>query len=75
MRHWHQESQYLVLLAVADEAALIELRNRVEHQRLPYADFHEPDLDGALTALAITPGDTTSKLCANIPLLGAAMVE
>lgn len=68
LRFWHEESQYLVLLSVADEAALENLRSRVEAERIPYSSYREPDFGDELTALAIAPGLATQRLCANLPL-------
>jgi hypothetical protein len=54
IRAWHNSSQVLVLLSAADKAALEQL-----HYDLPLWldvwEFHEPDRDGELTAIAVEP--------------------
>lgn len=67
-RQWYEESQFLILLAAPDEAALAALRDEAERRNLPVVSYHEPDLDNALTAIAIAPSEKTRKLCANLPL-------
>jgi hypothetical protein len=44
-----------VLLAATDELELSRLRVDVAAAGLRAAPFHEPDLDGALTAIAVEP--------------------
>jgi len=68
LRFWHEESQYLVLLSCEDEAALVDLRSRVEAERIAYSEYREPDFNDELTALAIAPSVATRRLCANLPL-------
>ena len=55
VRDWHAASNTLVLLSVPDEAALFRLRARAAADGLRCLGFHEPDLDHALTALALEP--------------------
>lgn len=45
----------LVLLAARDELSLFWLRDDALRKGLRVAAFHEPDLDGALTAIALEP--------------------
>lgn len=66
-RQWHQESNTLVVLAVPDEHALADLiadidcgdwryrRTKPDGSPYLFTAFHEPDLDDALTAVAIEP--------------------
>ena len=70
VRRWHSESNTLVLLAVADELALSWLRADAVRRRLRTVAFHEPDLDGALTAIALEPA--AWRLVAHLPLALAA---
>ena len=67
-RSWHETSQYLVLLAAPDEAALLGLPQRAERAGLSTSTYREPDFDDSVTAVVIEPGELTSKICANYPL-------
>jgi len=49
---WHSESNNLVVLQVEDVPTLAE---RLESMGIKIARFTEPDLDGALTAIAAEP--------------------
>jgi hypothetical protein len=52
---WHAHSNTLVVLAARDELALHWLAVDAESAGLRVARFHEPDLGGALTAVAFEP--------------------
>jgi len=52
---WHASSNTLVVLAARDELALSWLGQDVEAAGLAIAKVHEPDLGGALTAIAVEP--------------------
>lgn len=67
---WHQDSQYLVLVSVPDEVELIGLASRALAAGIEVSTWHEPDLAGATTAVALEPGATARRLCANLPLHG-----
>lgn len=54
-RAWHEGSQILVLLSVPDEAALYDLADTFFWIDIDHVAFHEPDLDGELTAIAVHP--------------------
>jgi hypothetical protein len=56
----------LVLLAVSDELSLSWLRADAAAGGLRVVAFHEPDLNDALTALALEPA--ASRLVARLPL-------
>ena len=61
---WHTTSNTVVVATVPDEPALKELA-----AQLPYAvSFREPDMKGAMTALAVI--DPPRKLVGGLPLLG-----
>ena len=66
MRSWHTRSNTLVLLAVPDELALSWLYTDATRRGLRAVRFHEPDLDGALTAVALEPA--ARRLVAHLPL-------
>jgi hypothetical protein len=62
---WSRAGGFLVLLAARDEAALHALAGDARAARFPAAVFCEPDLDGALTAVAV---HGAARLCARYPL-------
>lgn len=66
--NWHRHSQWLVILAAADEVELRSLFFRAQEAGLPCTAFHEPDMNDEMTAIAIAPSDLTRRLCANLPL-------
>lgn len=54
-RAWHRGSNNLVLLQVPDGAALRDLARQAGRHRIACAEFFEPDLDYAMTAIALGP--------------------
>jgi len=60
---WSRAGGFLILLAAPDEAALHDLAARAAG--CPAAAFREPDLGGALTAVAV---HGAGRLCARYPL-------
>jgi hypothetical protein len=56
----------VVVLAAPDELSLVWLRDDAVTVGLRVAAFHEPDLDGALTALALEPA--AGRLVGGLPL-------
>lgn len=69
-RRWQETSQWLVLVTVPDEAALLRLCADASKAMHPFVEWREPDLDGAVTAIALAPGGPSRRLTANLPLLG-----
>jgi peptidyl-tRNA hydrolase len=65
---WSNVSNYLVVLSVPDEDALLDLLDQVCDLGLIYEAFVEPDLNNEHTAVAIYPSEATSRLLANLPL-------
>lgn len=63
---WHAESNNLVCLAAPDEPALAQLAVALIGAGLPVVCFHEPDLDGQLTAIATGP--EAQRFLSNYPL-------
>jgi peptidyl-tRNA hydrolase len=63
---WFAESNTLVLLEVSDEPALAALAVRARDDDIPVAAFHEPDLGGSLTAVALGPA--ARRLVRRLPL-------
>lgn len=65
---WFVKSNYLGLLSVKDENALIELAREAEKNDIRYSIFREPDIENAITAIALEPGKRTKRLCGRFPL-------
>ncbi len=61
----HRQSNTLVVLAAADELALHWLSEDAASAGLRLSRFHEPDLGGALTAVAFEPAPQSA---AGVPL-------
>jgi peptidyl-tRNA hydrolase len=69
-REWLRDSQFLVIVEVADEDAVIRLASRAGEAGLKVEAWHEPDRGDETTAVALEPGALARRLCANFPLLG-----
>jgi peptidyl-tRNA hydrolase len=67
---WLRDSQWLVLVTVPDEPALLRFCARAAAEMTDHVVWREPDLAGEATAVALSPGGSARKLCANLPLLG-----
>ena len=67
---WQTKSNYLALLTVADEEALIKLISKALVSGIKYTLFREPDLNNEITAVAFEPSDRARKLTSSCPLLG-----
>lgn len=63
---WHDRSNTLVVLAAQDELALGRCYADAVAAGLCAVAFHEPDLGGALMAVALEPG--AHRLLARLPL-------
>lgn len=65
---WFNKSNYLALLSVADEKELMRLIVAADDCGLKWSAFREPDVGGAITAIAIEPHPKTQELCKSLPL-------
>lgn len=65
---WFSRSNYLALLSVADETELMRLLVSAADLGLKASAFHEPDVGGAITAIAIQPHPKAAELCKGLPL-------
>lgn len=65
-KDWHEQSNTLAFLVAPDEGALVRLLDRASDQDLRASAFREPDLGGALTAVALEP--KAARLVRNLPL-------
>ena len=69
-----RDSNYLILLAVPDEARLLELTRRIEAAGVAFSLVREPDLEDEATALAVAPS-AAAGLFGNLPLFGRDLKE
>lgn len=69
VRKWHDESNHLVILEVDAESGLETLLRRAKWEGVRVSPFREPDMGNRLTAVALEPGRTSSRLCRGIPLV------
>ena len=67
---WQRDSQYLVIVSVPDEMALVALASRAFGQGVALTTWHEPDMNDSATALALQPGENARRLCSSLPLHG-----
>lgn len=70
---WERDSQYLVVVTVPDEIALIALASRALAAGIEVSTWSEPDLADEKTAVVLQPGAIAQRLCSNMPLFGRAM--
>lgn len=63
---WYRGSNNLVILQVRGKADLDVLRDRADKLEIAYADFHEPDMGGTLTAVAFSA--EAKLILSNLPL-------
>ena len=66
---WVRDSNYLILLAVPDEQALLRLTRRVEAAGVTFSLVREPDMADEATAVAVAPS-RSARVFANLPLFG-----
>lgn len=68
-RSWLHRSNFLVVVSVPDEEALLELAAQASWGKgLCITKVNEPDLGDEFTAIAIQPGEEAAVLCAEFPL-------
>lgn len=65
---WFNGSNYLALLSVTDEVELMRLLVAAKDAGIRWSAFREPDVGGAITAIALEPGNRTAELCKGLPL-------
>jgi peptidyl-tRNA hydrolase len=68
VRPWLLKSNYLVIVSVPNEDALLDLISEAARRGIERTAVREPDIDDEATAVALAPGDAARKLCANLPL-------
>ena len=68
-RSWLHRSNFLVVVAVPDEEALMALATEASlGKELCVTKVNEPDLGDEFTAVALQPGLEAAALCASFPL-------
>lgn len=67
-RAWTEDSNFLVVVAVPDEAALADLATAAVEEGIVRTIVREPDLDNEITAVALQPGPDARRLCGQLPL-------
>ena len=65
---WFKKSNYLALLSVTNEIELMRLIVNATDLGLKWSAFREPDVGGAITAIAIEPHPKTQEMCKHLPL-------
>lgn len=65
---WLDDSNFLVVVAVPNEHALLQLAQDALGRSIKHTLFREPDLDNEATSLALEPGMAAQRLCASLPL-------
>lgn len=68
-KDWHKISKYLVFLSVNNLDELSKLSEKLKSKGIKVSSFHEPDLNNALTAIALEPCDLARRHTSNIPLM------
>lgn len=68
VKPWILTSNFLVVVSVADENALLDLITEASRRGITRLAVREPDLDNEATAVALAPGHPAQKLCASLPL-------
>lgn len=69
-RKWHLTSEYLICLEAKDQEHLNQLVAKAHEKGLQYTVYQEPDLDEAITAIALHPSAEARKFASNLPLAG-----
>lgn len=65
---WFEQSNYLGLLSVKNEEELVKLMEEATSKEISFSIFREPDIDNQITAIALSPGPKSKKLCSRLPL-------
>lgn len=67
-RQWINNSNYIVILEIENEAKLNHLFDIAKDNSVPASKFIEPDFKDAVTAIALAPGLMSKKLCGELKL-------
>lgn len=69
-KDWHDNSNYIAVLAVDNEEKLIKLYQKAKARGVKCSCFYEPDMDDQLTAIVLEPGLDSKRLSGHIKLMG-----
>lgn len=69
-KRWHDNSNYVIVLAVKDERALFNLNKELKGKGFRTCEFIEPDVGYEMTSLAIVPEDGVKEALTGISLAG-----
>jgi len=69
-KEWQTTSNYLAVLTVSDEEALIKLIDKAIKSDIKHTVFREPDLNNEITAVAFEPNDKARRITSSCRLLG-----
>jgi peptidyl-tRNA hydrolase len=67
---WHDNSNYIAVLAVENEEKLIKLFQKAQARGVRCSCFREPDMDDQITAIVLEPGLDSKRLSGHIKLMG-----
>jgi len=67
-KKWFIESNYLIYLSVQDEKSLKQLISKAKEKGIKVSVFREPDIENAITAIALEPSDATRRITSSLPL-------
>lgn len=65
---WLDNSEYICILEIENEAALMALWEKAVQENIRCSSFREPDYNNSLTALALAPCPESKKLCSRLKL-------
>jgi peptidyl-tRNA hydrolase len=65
---WLNASNFLVVVSVPGEAALVALQDQADAAGITSSLVREPDIDDQATALCLEPGPAAKRLCSQLPL-------
>lgn len=68
VKPWILKSNFLVIVSVPDENALLDLIKEAAMRGIVRTAVREPDIDDEATAAAFEPGSKARRLCAELPL-------
>ncbi len=71
---WHRDSQFLVVVSVPDEQALMDLTYAADDKGISLSLWREPDCHDQATAVALAPVPASKTLCSSLPLAGREKV-
>jgi hypothetical protein len=67
-KEWFENSNYICLLSVSNEEALFSLLEKAKQRDILCSHFCESDLNDALTAICLAPGQQSKKLVSSLKL-------